>query len=352
MKRLNHQDMQTLLSALLDLHADFDVKTLPQRTIEAVDKIIPGNVIFFDGFGDDGKYALHAWSNRADLYTPDGMEIFIQFQNQHPLIPDIIGNKIQSAVKITDYLSQLEYERLELFNEYYRLSPFNRQMGLALPVASDLTIACTMHHWGKDYTERDRLIFTLIAPFLLNCINNSFAFERLNSAIEAHSTGIIAVDTNGKTQYVNELARGLLEKYFAGEKSAGNSLPENLWNWTKRQDLGNKKEFELPLSPFKVENAVGELTVRLISNNALHEKTLLLEEKKLLSPKILEQLSLTRREAEILFWIAQGKTDGEIGTLLYTSPRTVHKHTEHIYVKLGVETRTAAMLRALEVLQQ
>lgn len=52
MKRLTHQDLQTLLSALSVSHADFDAKTLPQRTIEAVDKIIPGEVIFFDGIGN------------------------------------------------------------------------------------------------------------------------------------------------------------------------------------------------------------------------------------------------------------------------------------------------------------
>lgn len=140
--------------------------------------------------------------------------------------------------------------------------------------------------------------------------------------------------------------------YFAGERTADNALPENLWNWTKLQDSANEKEFELPCLPFKIKNAGGELTVRLVSSNAIQEKTLLLEEKKSLCPQMLEQLNVTRREAEILFWIAQGKTDIDIGLLLFISPRTVHKHTENIYVKLGVETRTAAMLRALDALQQ
>lgn len=352
MKRLSHRDLQTVLTALLVLHTDLDAKTLPQRTIEAVEKIIPGNVIFFDGFGDNGKYTLHAWANREDLYLPEGIEIFEQFFYQHPFAQDVIGNKIQSAVKVTDYVTQSKYERTELYNEYYRVSPLNRQMGLALPVASDLTIACTIHRWGKDYTERDRSILTLIAPYLGNCINNSFAFERLKLEIKDHSSGIIAVDLNGKIQFVNEFARELLAKYFTGEKMTDKSLPENLWSWTRQQDLANKKEFELPSPPLKIKNADGELTIRLIGSNQIQERTLLLEEKKFLCPGTLEQLGLTRREAEILFWIAQGKTDGEIGTLLFISPRTVHKHAENIYVKLGVETRTAAMLRALDALRK
>lgn len=352
MKRLNHRDLQTLLSALSSLHADFDAKTLPQRTLEAIDKVIPGETIFFDAFDDELKYIFNSWTNREDLYTAEGIEIFNRFVHQHPLIRDIIGSKIQRAVKITDYLSQSEYERLDLFNEYYRVPGLNRQMGLALPVASDFTFSCTVHRWGEDYTERDRLILTLLAPHLGNCINNSLASERLNLTTEAHSAGVVAVDPSGKTHFVNEFAREFFEKYFAGEKTADNSLPENLWNWTKRQDSANKKEFELPPLPFKIKNAGGELTVRLISNNAIREKTLLLEEKKSLCPKALEQLNITRREAEILFWIARGKTDIEIGILLFISPRTVHKHAENIYVKLGVETRTAAMLKALDVLQQ
>lgn len=59
---------------------------------------------------------------------------------------------------------------------------------------------------------------------------------------------------------------------------------------------------------------------------------------------------LTPREREVLAWLAHGKTDAEIAAFLGTSPRTVHKHLEHIYVKLGVETRTAAVMRGFGML--
>ncbi len=51
---------------------------------------------------------------------------------------------------------------------------------------------------------------------------------------------------------------------------------------------------------------------------------------------------LTGREVEVLEWVACGKTNRDIGEILGLSPRTVNKHLEHVYVKLGVETRTAA----------
>jgi DNA-binding NarL/FixJ family response regulator len=61
-------------------------------------------------------------------------------------------------------------------------------------------------------------------------------------------------------------------------------------------------------------------------------------------------LGLTPRVAETLLWLAQGKTNGEIATILGNSESTVKKHVLEIFNKLGVETRTAASLRALEVL--
>ena len=58
-------------------------------------------------------------------------------------------------------------------------------------------------------------------------------------------------------------------------------------------------------------------------------------------------LLLTQREREVLQWLAGGKTDRDIGEILGISPRTVHKHLQRIYEKLGVETRTAAVMRFL-----
>ncbi len=64
----------------------------------------------------------------------------------------------------------------------------------------------------------------------------------------------------------------------------------------------------------------------------------------------LQQLGLSVREAEILLWVAQGKSNLEVGIILGISAATVKKHLEHIYEKLGVEGRNNATLCALEKL--
>ena len=64
----------------------------------------------------------------------------------------------------------------------------------------------------------------------------------------------------------------------------------------------------------------------------------------------LEKLGLTPRVAEVLLWVAQGKTNGDIAQILGISESTVKKHLLEIFETLGVETRSAATLRALETL--
>ena len=61
---------------------------------------------------------------------------------------------------------------------------------------------------------------------------------------------------------------------------------------------------------------------------------------------------LTAREAEVLYWVVKGKTNRDIGDILGSSPATAKKHLERIYVKLGVETRTAAAGMAMSRIRQ
>jgi DNA-binding response OmpR family regulator len=65
-----------------------------------------------------------------------------------------------------------------------------------------------------------------------------------------------------------------------------------------------------------------------------------------------QHLGLTQRESEVLLWIAKGKSNRDIGEILGLSARTVNKHLEQIYVKLGVENRASAAVKAAHVLHE
>ena len=66
--------------------------------------------------------------------------------------------------------------------------------------------------------------------------------------------------------------------------------------------------------------------------------------------KLSNTFGLTVREAEVLSWITNGKSNRDIGTILNLSPRTINKHLEHIHRKLGVENRTSAAAMAINIL--
>jgi DNA-binding CsgD family transcriptional regulator len=81
-----------------------------------------------------------------------------------------------------------------------------------------------------------------------------------------------------------------------------------------------------------------EVLIRIVEQDPLEEVS-----------RLRERLQLTAREAEVLLWLSYGKSNADISEVLKISPRTVQKHLERIYEKLGVETRSAAATVALRV---
>lgn len=65
--------------------------------------------------------------------------------------------------------------------------------------------------------------------------------------------------------------------------------------------------------------------------------------------EVFSSLKLTPREAEVLFWISQGKSNQDIGMILGAKTGTICKHVEHILSKLNVENRTSAAVVAIEM---
>ena len=92
-----------------------------------------------------------------------------------------------------------------------------------------------------------------------------------------------------------------------------------------------------------------QLLARHVGMSGYAESTVLLDMANL--GERLHKIALTPRETEVLSWLAKGKTNRDIGDILGMSPRTVNKHLEHIFEKLGVETRTAAVAAADRVLR-
>ncbi|MEG4291600.1 LuxR family transcriptional regulator [Microcoleus sp. C2C3] len=164
--------------------------------------------------------------------------------------------------------------------------------------------------------------------------------------------GAIVVEITGEVQFITQRAEELLSQYFLPRIPY--SFPESLQHWFKDQmaRLTFNSADPSPCLPLHIQQAGRQLIVRLIPDPINQQYLLLLDEKELQSFSIsaLESLGLTKREAEVLFWIAKDKSNAGIAKVLGCSEGTVRKHLEHLYGKLNVQTRTAAVMVALEKL--
>jgi len=106
--------------------------------------------------------------------------------------------------------------------------------------------------------------------------------------------------------------------------------------------------------PASAEDVLGAIHARLSRHSEKEHAAISKVELKpnFSSAKPLEALGLTPREAEVLLWVAQGKSNGDIGVILGCAENTVKVHTARIFEKLGFENRNAAAVQALEVLSR
>ena len=164
-------------------------------------------------------------------------------------------------------------------------------------------------------------------------------------------SGVIVIATSGEVVLCNEPARIWLVQYFGARlKSGPVRLPAALLDWTLAHLGSQKRGRGLPddrRDPLVVAGGDRCLVASLLVDHGKDMHLLRLEECALNAPPAtLTPLGLTPREAEVLSWVAQGKTNREVGLILGASARTVAKHLEHVFQKIGVESRTAAILKA------
>ena len=173
---------------------------------------------------------------------------------------------------------------------------------------------------------------------------------RLTSAVEQLPQGLVSVDARGVIQWATALARELLGAYFGARRRGHLRLPDLLVRWIRcsTAQLAHADERPGRIAPMVIERGAHRLRVRLVPEGE-HSLLFLEEDSTEVSAEHFAHLGLSRRETEILGWLVRGKSNLEIATILSLSVRTIHKHVEHIYAKLGVENRHAAMTMAMEV---
>jgi len=184
-------------------------------------------------------------------------------------------------------------------------------------------------------------------------IKTSRMMNQARGVLDAFGQAAIAVHLETKLiVWQTPLARKLLKKYFLEETAllSQSSLPEQLQQWMSGLSAYSQYQDAPVLTITSNEQKLFFKASKVVDDNQL---VIILREESidLVIAALISSFNLTRREAEVLYWTMQGKTNRDIGDILGSSPRTVNKHLEHVFEKLGVETRTAASACARSKLQ-
>jgi DNA-binding CsgD family transcriptional regulator len=255
----------------------------------------------------------------------------------------------------SDFYSERQYRETEHYALYNEIGGPLKDMIVAFRLHPSGLLLNFGAVRGKRYSARDRLMFAAIAPHVFQASLNVKAFSdlsgevhQLHNAIETLGRAAVIVSADGRISYSSPGATAWMKEYFGGFHGA--ALPERIDLWLRRQLARalTVDDVAAPADTLRVPVPWGAIIVRLASlpNGCL----LLLEREGLqLDTHTLQSLPITKREAEVLSYIAMGKTNPEIAIILGISRLTVKKHLEHIFQALNVETRTAAAAAALEI---
>jgi DNA-binding response OmpR family regulator/DNA-binding CsgD family transcriptional regulator len=188
--------------------------------------------------------------------------------------------------------------------------------------------------------------------------------QQARNALDAFGYATITVrERDGRLMWQTPLARDLLLRHCGTEAP---HTPPVVLQWLRRHWPELRRTDRSPVEPARLtlENGPRRLTFRLhlvigdpadaSPNGEGGDWLIVMQETS--DASVLEALvqafGLTAREAEVLYWVAKGKINRDIGDILGASPATVKKHLERIHAKLGVETRTAAAAMAINRVPQ
>lgn len=357
MTTLSEQDYQQILNFLHELYAPDGLKNLQAHLTSAVPKLVAADIPGYCAI----NFTQDQFLEGAPLPKIPGdrvKDVIDQHFHEHPLMAHYLETKDCRAYKVSDFVNEQQLHHMEgAYQQFLRPMGMEEQLTLTLPHQDANTVdAVVLFRSERSFTERDRSILNLLQPHLIQARQTAQVFSQLhqeNQQLQSslNAAGSIVISKEGRIQIMTRKAEQWLRQYFP-IKHWGQSLPEHLQRWVNYQQSlfsqnGAPAKTRLPL---KLEQDRRQLTARFVADPTQDQYLLLLEEQQ--QPKLsledFELLGLSKREAEVLYWVAKGKENPEIAGLLYVGMTTVRKHLEHIYQKLGVKTRASAVVEALK----
>jgi DNA-binding response OmpR family regulator/DNA-binding CsgD family transcriptional regulator len=193
---------------------------------------------------------------------------------------------------------------------------------------------------GVDYVTKPIVIEEMLARIRVHLANARLT-QSARAALDVSGRYLLAVSRQGKIMWATPQAQKLLSDNLTTGTDEELVLSQPMLEWLEQAQKGKAGSKTTAMAPLPNDEQLrlqymgklgpNEFLLRLAKDTSTH-----------LPAEFSSELGLTTREGEVLSWLSKGKTNRDIAQILGLSPRTVDKHLEQIYAKLGVENRTAA----------
>ena len=342
--------------ALYELHRSREASSLPAKIVSVVSRLIPcSSALLIRVDPSTATFSLTDWPE-GSFSRLDAKKVAAMHVRDHPLVDHFRFGRDSKAWGLHDLVSPEAFRQTALYRNLYRSLGVEYQLVLLVPYPDHAPRALVLNRRETPFSENERELLELLWPHLALAVRTSRAATRRKGVATIDGLlperGVLVLNLTGGVELCTEQARVWLTHYCVSGYPAREirSLPEPVAGWIARALADQKlhvRGIAAPLEPLIVRRGDQFLAMRFIADYGRGQHLVLMEETAMnCSPNLLQGMNLTPRESEVLAWVAQGKTNRETGTILGMSTRTVQKHLERIFAKLGVETRTGAILKA------
>ncbi len=339
-------DVDALLAAVGSLAEFRNLVSLRRHTVDLLPSLVPSNAVAWNEV-DVERDRIEAVME-PDLYSEASAAAFMRHIGDHPVIARYNATGDGRPYAISDFLTAQEFHATGIYRHFYGPLGAEDQISFILPDPR-LMIGIALNRDRRGFSQRERGILNALRPHLVQAYRNAEDFSRLQRSVaamqtlvEADGEGLVLLDRDRRIDHCTPTARAIFERWFDGFGTA--VLPEPIRDW-----LGATTRTPAPPAPLVIDRGNGHLMVRRVPV-ADAEALLVAEERSESNEALLRGIGLTPREAQVLVLITDGRRVTDIASRLAISHRTVEKHIEHAYDKLGLDGRVSAtnLVRQLE----
>jgi DNA-binding CsgD family transcriptional regulator len=355
MERLAAGDLAGILSLVHALGDVGDPDEFLDVSLRGVMDLVPCTVATMNEVVPSADRVV-AWTRPASFVIPPGaLERLARLAGDHPLITHIATTGDGSAHRITDFWTQEQFHRTELYDQVYREMGIEYQMAVGFPVPRPTVLGLAMNRDERDFSDRDVLAMNTVRPHLVQGWRTVRDRLRLQSMVDAAGDGFSGTDSGVVVLWdpPEELTRGVLDtlyRYF-GQPPPTSPFPSRVGQWLADQQVRHGRDLLALPRPLSAQREGRRAVLRYLPPRGRHPGALLVSEQAVAADTAsLGMLGLTPREAEIVAEVATGASNAEVARRLQIAQGTVKKHLENVYGKLGVRGRGPLTAFVIETL--